>query len=426
MISVKGAIMKLDIKKTAFIGLGFMTIMMLWQVYNYMVPIYLDDFLTGIFNFEGAELVIGIVMALDNLFALFMIPLMSYFSDKTKTRIGRRMPYIIVGIISAAVAFVFLPFTKNVSIWLLIANILLVLVCMNIYRSPCVALMPDVTPKPLRSKANSIINIMGGCGIAVGYISIILFGNNGSGIIPFFIVSGMMLLILAIMLVKVNEVKLVGEFNEYKAAHPEEDDTEEETEKGTLAKANRKNVWLILMTVFFIYMSTNAVETFISLYSQYVFEDLKMGAIAIIPFGIASFIFAVPGALLASKFGRKATIISGAALMMLSYIFIAFFGAFSWWILVGFFIAGVGFAFIVTNIYPMVVDNCDAANTGKYTGYYYTASMLAQSLTPALSGLAISRLVFNSYRVLFPYAFVFIACAIITLLFVRKNKNDKA
>lgn len=426
--------MKLDMKRTIYIGFGFLTIMMLWQVYNWMVPLFLESFLKDLL---GGELVVGIVMALDNLFALFMIPVMSNLSDKTHTRLGRRMPYLIVGIILSAVAFVFLPITKGTgSIWLLIVNILLVLIFMNIYRAPCVALMPDITPKPLRSKGNSIINLMGGVGFAIGYLCIMFLSKNSEAA-PFVVVSVIMIVCLGIMLWKVRENKFVAD---YKAklselGISEEEDQKEDEEQGTKAKTNRRNVWLMLLVVFFVYMANNAVETFISLYSKNIYGDvsglpfnMEPGSLAMVPFGIATFAFAVPAALLAQKIGRRLTVMIGAGLLFLAYGGIGLVGylvGFNLVLLAFFLVGGAGFALITINIYPMVVDNCSAAETGRYTGYYYTASMLAQSVTPAFSGLFISNLIFDSYNVLFPYCMIFIASAVVVLMLMNRNDSKK-
>lgn len=423
--------MKLNVKRTAFIGAGFMTIMMLWQVYNWFVPLFLDDFLQEL---QVGELLVGIIMALDNLFALFMIPIMSKLSDKTNSRFGRRMPYITLGILSAAIAFVLLPLTKQIgNIWLLIANILLVLVCMNIYRSPCVALMPDVTPKALRSKANSIINIMGGVGTATGFLLVLLLGNDP--LIPFIGTALIMLACLAFLLLKVKEVKFVEEYHEElkKQGISVEDDQKEDVDVGSKKQADKRNLWLILGIVFFVYMANNAVETFISLYSEKVFGgasfelfgmSLKVGVLTVVPFGIGTFAFAVPAAMFAEKIGRKRVVLIGAVMMLCAYLGMVAFNEFSWFMLLFFLVGGMGFALICINIYPMVVDNCDAANTGKYTGYYYTASMLAQSLTPALSGLFMSGLVFDSMRALFPYSAVFMALAIVVTILVKNDKTS--
>ena len=424
--------MKLDLKRTIYIGFGFLTIMMLWQVYNWMVPLFLQSFLEDLL---GGELVVGIVMALDNLFALFMIPVMSNLSDKTHTKLGRRMPYLVVGIILSAVTFALLPITKGLdSIWLLIVNILLVLVFMNIYRAPCVALMPDITPKPLRSKGNSIINLMGGVGFAIGYLCIMFLSKN-SEVAPFIVVSVIMLICLGIMLWKVRENKFVADYRRQlsELGMSEEEDQKEDEEKGVKAKTNKRNVWLMLLVVFFVYMANNAVETFISLYSKNIYGDvsglpfnMEPGSLAMVPFGVATFAFAVPAALLAQKIGRRLTVMIGAGLLFFAYGgvgLIGYLAGFSLWLLVFFLIGGAGFALITINIYPMVVDNCSAAETGRYTGYYYTASMLAQSVTPAFSGLFISNLVFNTYNVLFPYCMIFVSGAVIVLLLM--NKNDK-
>ena len=425
--------MKLNIKRTVFVGLAFMTIMMLWQVYNWYLPLFLNDFLADLFS--GDKLLIGIIMALDNLFALFMIPLMSRLSDRTKTKLGRRVPYIIVGILASATLFLFMPYVNNLhNIWLLLLNILFLLISMNIYRSPCVALMPDITPKPLRSKGNSVINILGGVGIAIGYLSIIFFSY--SNYIPFYIVSIIMVIALVIFLITVNENRFVADYRKQLEENgmSEEEDQKEDVEKGGSAKTNIRNVLLILAVVFFVYMANNSVETFISLYSEYVFGyieniplNMNPGALVIVPFGIASFAFAIPAALIADKLGRRKAVLIGAICMAIAYLFLAIMGmsmGFSYFLLIFFFIAGIGFSLITINIYPMVIENCSSDNVGKYTGHYYTASMLAQSITPAFCGLFMSGWIFNSMRVLFPYAFICMIAAIITLCFIKENKSS--
>ena len=424
--------MKLNVKRTLTIGVGFMTIMMLWQVYNWCVPLFLGEFLQGL---NVSELVIGIIMALDNLFALFMIPIMSKLSDKTVSKMGRRMPYIAVGILSSAIAFVLLPLSRLTgSIWLMIANLLLVLTCMNIYRSPCVALMPDITPKALRSKGNSIINIMGGIGTATGFLLVMLLGNDPA--MPFIGTTLIMLGCLVFLLLKVKEVRFVEEYRAElkKQGISVEDDQKEDVEVGTRQVANKRNLWLILGIVFLVYMANNAVETFISTYAKAVFGgttfnlfgmSLKVDVLTVAPFGVGTFAFAVPAAVFAEKIGRKNVVLIGAILMLSAYLGMATFATFSWFMLLFFFVGGMGFALICINIYPMVVDNCDAGSTGKFTGYYYTASMLAQSVTPALSGLFMSGLIFNSMRALFPYAAVFMALAIAVTLMVKNDKVER-
>lgn len=426
--------MKLNVKRTATIGVAFMTIMMLWQVYNWYVPLFLDEFLANLF--AGDKLLIGIIMALDNLFAIFMIPLMSAWSDKTRTRIGRRMPFIIVGILISAFSFAMLPFVNDFgNIWLLILNILFVLIAMNIYRSPCVALMPDITPKALRSKGNSVINIMGGVGIAIGYAAVIFFSRS-SDYIPFLLVSTVMILALLFVVTFVRENQFVADYHAELKAHgiDESQDQVAEQEAGKASTTHRRNVYLILLVIFFVYMANNSVETFMSIYAENVFGNvanlplnMNAGALVILPLGLASFLFAVPAAILADKIGRKNTVVIGALLMTVTYALLALLGfltGFSLWLLAVFFMGGAGFSLIIVNIYPMVIENSSQDSVGKFTGYYYTSSMLAQSVSPALAGLFMSGLVFGNVRVLFPYAFMMMLAALLTLFFIQKSGND--
>lgn len=422
--------MKLNVKRTVLIGLGFMTIMMLWQVYNWQVPKFLEAHLKVMLA-GASEVVIGIIMALDNLLAIFMIPLMSNLSDKTNTKFGRRMPYIAIGIVLSAIAFVFLPWSNDTgNFWLLLINVFLVLVFMNIYRSPCVALMPDITPKPLRSKGNSIINIMGGVGFAIGYLSITFFGKSIPWL-PFVIVSVLMLIALFILIAKVRENKFVEDYRAQLAQFGlnEEDDKKEDAEEGGVKNTVKRNVILSLLVVFFAYMANNSVETFMSIYSGEVYKgavvpfNMEAGAFAMMPFGIATFVFALPAALIASKIGRARTVMIGAILMAISYSVIGIFGmtiGFNIALLLFFLTGGAGFALITINIYPMVVENCSSRDVGRYTGYYYTASMVAQSVTPALCGIFLG---FVSYNALFPYATVFMLAVIFIAFLLRKKKT---
>ncbi len=423
--------MKLNVKRTTLIGLGFMTIMMLWQVYNWQVPKFLEAHLSVMLA-GASELVIGIIMALDNLLAIFMIPLMSNLSDKTNTKMGRRMPYIAIGIVLSAIAFAFLPMSNDSgSFWLLLINVFLVLVFMNIYRSPCVALMPDITPKPLRSKANSIINIMGGVGYAIGYLAITFFGKSVPWL-PFVLVSVVMVFALFVLLAKVRERRFIEDYRAQLAQNgmSEEEDKKEDVQQGGVSMTIKLNVILSLLVVFFAYMANNAVETFMSLYSKNVFGEvgglplnMEPGALAMMPFGIATFVFALPAALIANKIGRAKTVLIGAIVMGGSYIVIGILGVttgFTIALLVFFLTAGAGFALITINIYPMVVENCSSRDVGRYTGYYYTASMTAQSVTPALCGVFLG---FISYNTLFPYATIFMVAVILVVCILMKRET---
>ena len=416
--------MKLDVKKTVTIGLAFMTINMLWQVYNWEVPKVLESYLN---TFTADAILIGIIMALDNLFAIFMIPLSSNWSDRTSTKIGKRMPFIFLGIIASAIAFFLIPFTNRIGFWALLINIVFVLLCMNLYRSPCVALMPDVTPPPLRNRANSIINIMGGVGTGIGMLFVMILGMF-SDFLPYVMVSVVMIGLAIFLRHKVNEPKLVEECKAQcqesgVAYSPKDDDV------GTAKNTNKRNIIVVLLTVFLIYMATNAVDTFMSLYGQEVFGDQKLDflpsldltTLMFIPYGIGMFGFAVPAALLADKIGRPKTIAIGCLLMAIGYTLIALLGSFSIWTLVSYLPVGIGFSLAIINVYPMTIENCSPKDTGKYTGFYYIASMSAQTITPALVGLFISEVLpIGSMTNLFPYATIFILLAALTASFGKK------
>lgn len=448
--------MKLNIKKTLTVGIPFLSIMLLWQVYNWMVPLYLNDYFNKLFS--GDKMVIGIIMALDNLFALFMIPLIASISDKSKSKIGRRKPFIILGITISAVFFTLIPFVKEqFGILILLANIIIVLISMNVYRGPAVALMPDITPEPLRSKANSYINILGGIGTALGYILIVLFAKVDHKIL--FMLTGLIMIVcLVYVIFFLNETKLVKEYeeeclrekenckiiNEIKVINIIKNKrksikAKKKNQKHKKEKKNKKddkeykpNVILLLFAILFFFMSINAVETFMSLYSDEVFVNIiafplniDPGALSIIPFGIGCFAFAYPAASFADKYGRKNVVLFGMLIVMLAYLgisIISFVYGFNYFILLLFLIGGCGYALVIINILPMVLENSNKKNTGKYTGYYYTASMIAQSITPALCGLFLSGLVFNSMIYLFPYAIVFILLSAITISFIKEKR----
>ena len=421
--------MKLNIKKTLTCGVPFLTIMLLWQVYNWQVPRYLNDFLAE--TISADKMVIGIIMALDNLFALFMIPLVAKLSDNCKSKYGRRKPYIIIGIILSAIFFVALPFVNDTGkIWLLILNILLVLISMNVYRAPAVALMPDITPEANRSKANSFINILGGVGTALGVVLAMFLAKNHQKLM-FIITSVLMLVCLVYIIFFLKERKFVEEYqNEHQEDIEEKIIEEENTDN---KKESKANIIKMLFGILFFFMSFNAIETFMSLFTEEVFTNMPeilggidFGSLAIGGFGLGCFAFSIPAATLADKFGRKTVVICGAAVVALAYggiSIISFTQGFSYIILLLFLIGGLGYACVIINILPMVLEHSNVTNTGKYTGYYYTASMIAQSVTPALAGLFLSKLIFGSMLYLFPYAIVFIILSIIAFSLVKNKKN---
>ena len=448
--------MKLKIRRTVDIGTAFLTIMMLWQVYNFAVPLFLEDLLLRLLP-KASKIMIGVIMALDNLVALFMIPLVGYLSDKTKTKWGKRVPYIFVGVILSSVAFMAVPFVYNAAnaaettgmLFVLIFNLLLVLVFMNAYRSPAVALMPDITPKQLRSKANSIINIMGGVGALIGFAANLFFNKaEGEIYLPFIIVAVFMALALMYFLMRVNENKFVSEYESELAEYnrkleagelrpeeilPDEEKEAEFSEQQQKVKGAKlpRHLLFVLLTVFFVYMSVNAVETFLSLYSSNVLGTEKYAKLFIPVFAVTGFAFAIPSSMFAAKLGRRLVILLGCIIMGVCYLMLYGFqlactglGWTPYLMNIPFLFAGVGFSFVVVNIYPMAVQSSDEKDLGKFTGMYYTASMLAQSITPALSGALMTVPAFG-YPALMPYSAVFMGLAYLSLLLAMPTKSKR-
>ena len=405
--------LNLNYKRTFFIGCAFFTIMLLWQVYNYMCPLFLEEM--GVNDTYK-----GIIMAGDNIFALIMLPVFGTLSDKTKTKLGKRMPYIIVGTLLAAVAFPFVAVLgMNGNLVGLLIVMGLILFFMNIYRAPAVALMPDLTPKKHRSKANGIINLMGGVGGIFAYGTALLFGSKYP-FIPFIVTSILMIVALIVLLSTVKEAKVLAEIEE------DEEVNEEINNLKPLDKNQKKNLIFILCAVFFWFFAVNAVETFWGTYSWDIFFDNNpdnktTGAIALLIFTAASIASYLPGGILAQKIGRKKTIMLGIACILLPFFIASFL---SNWNLIGFVLlfvlAGFGWAAINSNSYPMVVEYANGSNGGKFTGFYYTASQLAQTITPLIIGGVMDLI---GRRMMFPYATLFLLVSISFMVIVRDNQK---
>ena len=508
--------MKLNYKRTVFVGFAFFLITAFWQAYDSIIPIILTN------KFGLAQTWSGAIMALDNIFALLLLPLFGALSDKVNSRFGRRTPFIVVGTICAALLLVSLSVADNAQlkriervtgtegeaytealseIWeknptvrdfnaeglvadkrplqeiigkdeftgipitvldengkeitnpdytnkvvpargayaammtkenakpLIVFMILLffTLVAMGTFRSPAVALMPDVTIKPLRSKANAVINLMG----TAGGILVLLLGKVfATGSVKnammsyslfFTVVAGIMLIGLAVFLSTVREPRWAAEMAEETArlgldAAPEA----EQTGARRLSRAERISLFLILASVVFWFMGYNAVTSKYSVYASTVLDvDYNMTLLIAQAAAIVAYL---PVGLLSAKLGRKKMILGGVVILATSFFFASFLGAESAPLVkkllmpVLFALAGIGWATINVNSYPMVVELAQGSNVGKYTGFYYTASMAAQVVTPIFSGVLLDNI---SWRTLFPYATVFVALAFVTMLFVR-------
>lgn len=419
--------LKLNYKRTFYIGFAFFAILMLWQVYNYYIPLILENLITSNYGEGNYKYLIGIIMAADNFLALFMLPVFGNLSDKTHTRLGKRMPYIIGGTIGAALLFPLLPvfFLKN-SLWGVIAIIALVLIIMNIYRNPAVALMPDITPKPLRSKANGIINLVGYIGaIFAGALSMLWSYSpektpETSILYPFILTSVLMIISLILLTLKIKENKLLEETREEMEEGEKYSDTEEEIAVDRpLSKTDRKNLVLLIISVFLWFFAFNAIETFGSTYGTEYLRSDSWGSVVIV-LTIASLITFVPAGILADKIGRKRVVQLGLVLIIIPCIIASFIKTFSIWLILLIAAAGIGWAMINCNSYPMVVESANKENIGKYTGYYYTASMIAQTITPVTLGFIMD---FIGHNMMFPYTTLFMAAALAVFSFIKTGRH---
>lgn len=409
--------MKLNYRQTFFIGLAFLSICAFWQVYDNIIPLILQN------TFGLGETMTGGIMALDNVLALFLLPLFGYFSDRVDTRLGKRTPFIIVGTVVAVIFMMILPIAnQNQNFILFFVSLGITLIAMGIYRSPAVALMPDLTPKPLRSKANAVINLMGAVG---GIFTLIMISflipkeENPDYTFVFLAVAIVMIFSVLILLITIKENKLLKEI-------PVEEDVKQdshldEKQNQRLPKDVQKSLFFILTSVFLWFTAYNAVMTAFSRYALKVW-GLKGGSFAnalMVATGVAIISY-IPIGIISSHIGRKKTIIAGIILMSISYFAGFLFTQYSPWVNLVFAFTGVGWSAINVNSYPMVVEMSRSSDVGKYTGYYYTFSMAAQIVTPILSGFLLESV---SYRTLFPYSVVFSLLSLITMSFVRHGDS---
>ena len=423
--------MKLDTRRTILVGFAFMAICAFWQVYDSIVPLILKD------TFDMNDTLSGAIMAADNVLALFLLPFFGGLSDRTHTKIGRRMPYILCGTALACIFALLLPITnagRNLPLFLIALG--LVLLSMAIFRSPAVALMPDVTVKPLRSKANAIINLTGTIGgvLMLGAIAILVPKTAHPNYLPLylFLIAFMAIAVLVLFLT-IREPQLHEKMLADSQGLP--DEVEEQSHGGKLPAAMRRSLLLVLSSIFLWYMGYNAITTAFSKYAN-VYWGLEGGSFAytlIIAQGAAIAAY-IPAGIVASKIGRRKTILCGVAMLTVAFGSCAFFKSFGGMIFFFFILAGIGWASINVNSYPMVVEMSRGGSIGKYTGYYYTTSMAAQVLTPILSGAVLEYgwLLLGSadpnagYILLFPYGALFVALSFVTMFFVKHGDSKPA
>lgn len=413
----------LDWRRTLLVTLPFAGALAFWQSYDGIIPLILRD------TFHVGDTLAGAIMALDNVCALFLLPLFGSISDRCHSRLGRRTPFIIIGSLLAALLIPLLAAADRlVNLPMFFCALCLLLIVLSSYRSPCVALMPDVTPRPIRAKADAFNSLMAAAAGIVVLVSISLTVpdvEHPSYLPVFLIVSGLIVLCTAVFALFFREKKAVDEMHRESIAMRIPVEEIDASEEGGKEKESdpivRKSLVAILLCVFFYFMASNAVTSAFSKYASQVwgagggsFANFQLVAT------LVTLISYMPMAALSCRIGRKITTYIGIGLMCLGGLCIFLTQGYSPMVYVWVSISGIGMGTVATTIYPMIMEVASERTTGRYTGYYYTASMSAQIITPILSGAVME---FIGYRYLYLYA---IACAILAallLFFVQKGNT---
>ncbi|HHX29860.1 MAG TPA: SLC45 family MFS transporter [Clostridiaceae bacterium] len=439
---------KLDYRKTMYLGFGFLASSLAWSIYNSLVPVLLEE------RFMLSTVVIGTIMTIDNIFGIIFQPLVGAFSDKTFTRYGRRMPWIMVGIPLSAIFFALIPWAK--SLGLMMGFLIAFNLIMSMWRSPVIALMPDLTPRQLRSKANGIINLMGGVGSIIAFLAGGILANmDNTGRLTFGMGSAIMVIALVLLVFFIREpvadawrraqLESVGRrltSREFQANLAAEEEFSAIKDKGgldrKLSSAEKRSLVSLLGAIFFWFCAYNAIETFFTLFATNVLNvSTGTATIMLTSFSLTFVAFALPAGLIAGKRGRKKTIITGLFLLigfMLPMIFINpilsavgvdITSASS--LLVKQIVviallacAGFGWACVNINSLPMVVELASHDKIGRFTGYYYFFSFGASIASPILFGAI--RDWTRDYNTLFIYAVICFSLALLCTLFVKHGE----
>ena len=438
--------MKLDNRKTIAVGFAFLAISAFWQLYDNIVPLILKYF------FNIGDTLAGGIMALDNVFALILLPVFGAWSDRVNSRMGKRTPFILVGTVLSVVFMLLLPAAANRrSLTMFITVLLATLISMSIYRSPAVSLMPDVTPNHLRSRANAVINLMGAVGGVYALIMIKVLVGKGEtpDYLPLFAsIAAVMAIAVGILVITIRENKLreevekaeaanadtieekamaegveaageieaVGDTGEAKAFEKKQQTAKTESAKD-MPKDVKRSMYFMLASIFLWFTAYNAVTTAFSRYTKVVWK-MEGGSFAncLMVATVAAIFSYIPIGGISAKIGRKKTIMGGVLLMAACYGAAIFAREYHPIVNVAFALIGVAWAAINVNSYPMIVAMSSGSDVGKFTGTYYTFSMAAQILTPVLSGFLLENV---SYNTLFPYALFFSLMAFLTMTQVR-------
>lgn len=411
--------MRFSYGKIFLLGFGFFGVSMIWSVYNAFVPIFLEQK----FGLEPA--VIGFFMTLDNIAALFIQPPVGAWSDRIRTRIGRRMPFILIGAPIGAVIFGLVPLASILPFFVACTTTLIL--SMAFWRTPVVALMPDITPSQYRSQANGIINFMGGLAAIISF----LVGANlyeKDPAYPFWMASGLVIISALLVFAFIREPK------EYESTDEEKPSMIASLK--TVLKDKDKSALRILLAIFFWFVAYNAIEAFFTLYAV---NHLKLqvadGTRLLGQLSLLFVIFALPAGYIGSTFGRRKTISLGICLMAACMLLMFVIPPQTLTILltklpvlgkvpvigVILMVAGIAWSLININSLPMVVDMTDSKRIGTFTGLYYLFSTLAAIAGPNINGWVV-QLSGKNYSLIMVIGPIFMALALLMMLGVRRGE----
>jgi Na+/melibiose symporter-like transporter len=376
-------------------------------------------------------------MTIDNIFAIFMLPILGTLSDQTRTKFGRRMPYIMLGAPLAAFFFILIPFIKDFNnLFFLMFIIILMNFFMAIFRSPVVALMPDITPSRYRSQANGIINFMGGLGALLAYFA----GKpmyDYSQSLPFIVGAIVMLaaqLLLFVFIKEPKEYTIKSNLSKNKKSVVKKGMQELLTNLKDVFVSKEKSLLLMLLSILFWFIGFNSIETFFTIYAKFhVGIPESTGALMMGVFSLTFMIFAIPAGFIGGKFGRKKSIFAGIFILFIMSLSTFYFGnmdmsiesnkeLFKTIMYIIFPIGGIGWALINVNSLPMVVDMTTTEKSGGYTGLYYFFSMAANIFAPPIAGFFMDIFDYNSLMI---FSFIFFLLSFITMLFVKRGEAQK-
>lgn len=400
---------KLNYKKTFLLGFGFFAISITWSVYNAFMPLLLGKFIVS-------SALIGFIMTIDNYLALFIQPAVGFYSDKIKTRFGKRMPFIMVGMPLAAF-FTFLIPISNSMVTLIFALVFMNL-SMSIYRSPVIALMPDITPTKNRSKANGIINLMGGIGSLTAYIiGGKLYDMNES--YPFVLSAFLIVISFIVLFIGIKEKRDVIEYQQ----------VEEESNlfQGMGVVLKDKNTTFLLLAIMSWFIAYNGVETFFTRYSvNYLGISASKATFTLAFISLSFLIFALPAGIIGGKIGKKNTIRLGVGtatiLMLLVYFINPELENSMLYTRIIFLVLGLAWASININSYPLIADMSPIGMLGTFTGAYYLFSSLANIVSPPLLGTLIDLV---GYHIVFLYASLWFGLAFIFISLVKDPRKER-